>query len=212
MAFRRARDAVAAAVAAQRALDRYPWHHGAVVRVRMGIHTGEPTVGQDRYVGLLWVFTEPHVSASAAHGGQALLSNTTRDLAEDDLPSDVGLRDLGEHTLKDIDRPERLFQLTGEGLASDFPPPRASFQGEATALVRGREREVGGGSGRGPPRPHRRTAPRNRSGCGRRGDRAGGGGARSGGGDAWRERTRNRVRRTPSAPHRWRAAIESAIR
>ena len=139
VAFRRARDAVAAAVAAQRALVRYPWPDGAVVRVRMGIHTGEPTVGQDRYVGL-GVHRAARI-CSAAHGGQVLLSNTTRDLVEDDLPSDVGLLDLGEHTLKDIDRPERLFQLTGEGLATDFPPPR-SASGEATALVRGREREL----------------------------------------------------------------------
>jgi peptide/nickel transport system substrate-binding protein len=139
VAFRRARDAVAAAVAAQRALDGYPWPDGAVVRVRMGIHTGEPTVGQDRYVGL-GVHRAARI-CSAAHGGQVLLSNTTRDLVEDDLPSDVGLRDLGEHTLKDIDRPERLFQLTGEGLASDFPPPR-SAAGEAAALARGREQEL----------------------------------------------------------------------
>ena len=139
VAFRRARDAVAAAVAAQRSLDAYAWPEGAVVRVRMGIHTGEPTVGQDRYVGL-GVHRAARI-CSAAHGGQVLLSNTTRDLVEDDLPFDVGLRDLGEHTLKDIDRPERLFQLTGEGLPSDFPPPRSAAS-EATALARGREREL----------------------------------------------------------------------
>jgi YVTN family beta-propeller protein len=139
VAFRRARDAVAAAVAAQRALVGYPWPDGGAVRVRMGIHTGEPTVGQDRYLGL-GVHRAARI-CSAAHGGQVLLSNTTRDLVEDDLPSDVGLRDLGEHALKDIDRPERLFQLTGEGLLSDFPPPRSAAS-EATALVHGREREL----------------------------------------------------------------------
>ena len=158
VAFRRARDAVAAAVAAQRALVRYPWPDGAVVRVRMGIHTGEPTVGQDRYVGL-GVHRAARI-CSAAHGGQVLLSNTTRDLVEDDLPSDVGLRDLGEHTLKDIDRPERLFQLTGEGLASDFPPPR-SASSEATALVRGRERELAEAADEAVGAP-RRWTPRNR--------------------------------------------------
>jgi YVTN family beta-propeller protein len=139
VAFSRARDAVAGAVAAQRALAGYPWPDGAVVRVRMGIHTGEPTVGQDRYVGL-GVHRAARI-CSAAHGGQVLLSNTTRELVEDDLPSEVGMRDLGEHTLKDIDRPERLFQLIGDGLPSDFPPPRTAA-GDAAELARGREREL----------------------------------------------------------------------
>ena len=139
VAFRRARDAVAGAVAAQRALARNPWPDGAVVRVRMGIHTGEPTVGQDRYVGL-GVHRAARI-CSAAHGGQVLLSDTTRGLVEDDLPTEVGIRDLGEHALKDIDRPERLFQLIVDGLRSDFPPPRSAV-GEAAALTRGREREL----------------------------------------------------------------------
>jgi class 3 adenylate cyclase len=103
VAFRRARDAVAVAVAAQRSLLGHAWPDGVLVRVRMGIHTGEPTVGQDRYVGL-GVNRAARI-CSAAHGGQVLLSNTTRDLVEDDLPFDVGLRDLGEHTLKDTMAP-----------------------------------------------------------------------------------------------------------
>jgi peptide/nickel transport system substrate-binding protein len=139
VAFRRARDAVASAVAGQRSLAAHAWPDGAVVRVRMGIHTGEPTVGQDRYVGL-GVHRAARI-CSAAHGGQVLLSNTTRELVEDDLPSDVGMRDVGEHALKDIDRPERLFQLVVAGLPNDFPPPR-SAAGEAAELARGREREL----------------------------------------------------------------------
>jgi class 3 adenylate cyclase len=132
VAFRRAKDAAAAALAAQRALAAHAWPGDAAVRVRMGLHTGEPTVGDERYVGL-GVHRAARICA-AAHGGQVLLSNTTRDLVEDDLPPDVALVDLGEHKLKDINRPERLFQLNAEGLAGRFPPlrveaplPRARF-------------------------------------------------------------------------------------
>ena len=139
VAFSRAGDAVAAVVAAQRGLAVHPWPDGTAVRVRMGIHTGEPAVGTDRYVGL-GVHRAARI-CSAAHGGQVLLSNTTRDLVEDELPSDVGLRDLGEHKLKDMDRPERLFQLVVDGLPHKFPSVRTG-QGKPDALVSGREREL----------------------------------------------------------------------
>jgi peptide/nickel transport system substrate-binding protein len=139
VAFRRARDAVAAAVAAQRALAEHEWPEGAAVRVRMGIHTGEPAVGTDRYVGL-GVHRAARI-CSAAHGGQVLLSETTRGLVEDELPPDVRVRDLGGHNLKDLDRPERLCQLVVEGLENEFPPPKTT-PGETDALVRGREREL----------------------------------------------------------------------
>jgi DNA-binding NarL/FixJ family response regulator/class 3 adenylate cyclase len=120
VAFSRARDAVGAAVAAQRALAEHPWPPGVRVRVRMGIHTGEPLAAAGRYVGLD-VHRAARISA-AGHGGQVLVSNATRELVEDDLPPDVRLRDLGEHRLKDIDRPERVFQVEVEGLPSEFPP------------------------------------------------------------------------------------------
>lgn len=84
------------------------------VRIRVGLHTGEPVVEGPKYVGL-----DVHRAArimAAAHGGQALLSRTTRDLLEDSLP----IRDLGEHRLKDLSAPQRLYQL-GTG---DFPRPR----------------------------------------------------------------------------------------
>jgi class 3 adenylate cyclase len=122
VAYRRAKDAVAGAVAAQHALASHTWPKGADVRVRMGIHTGEPTVGADRYVGL-----GVHKAAricSAAHGGQILLSGATCGVIQDDLPTGADLRDLGERRLKDVDRPERLYQLAVAGLRSDFPPLR----------------------------------------------------------------------------------------
>jgi class 3 adenylate cyclase len=119
VAFDKASEAVAAAAAAQRALAAHHWPAGAVVRVRMGIHTGEPiVVGQD-YAGL-----DVHRAAricSAAHGGQVLLSQPTRELLGDDLPSEVGLRDLGAHGLKDLPGAQRLFQLVILGLPADFP-------------------------------------------------------------------------------------------
>jgi class 3 adenylate cyclase/DNA-binding beta-propeller fold protein YncE len=142
--FARARAAVAAAEAAQRNLAAHDWPHGAVVRVRMGIHSGEPTIGGDRYVGL-GVHRASRICA-AAHGGQVLLSNATRELIEDDLPSDLGLRDLGEQKLKDIDRPERLYQLVISGLPTDFPPLRTpvepAFSGREGELVAAAEAVV----------------------------------------------------------------------
>jgi class 3 adenylate cyclase len=122
VAFPRAKDAVTAAVAAQRGLAAHRWPKNAAVRVRMGLHTGEPTVGEERYVGL-GVHKAARIAA-AAHGGQILLSNTTRGLVEDELPPDLRLTDLGEHRLKDIDLPERIFQLNSPGLPHRFPPLR----------------------------------------------------------------------------------------
>jgi class 3 adenylate cyclase len=122
VAFRRAKDAVNSAVAAQRAIAAHRWPKGAAVRVRMGLHTGEPTVGPERYVGV-GVHKTARIAA-AAHGGQILLSNTTRGLVQDDLPADVRLVDLGEQQLKDFDQPERLFQLDAAGLPHRFSPLR----------------------------------------------------------------------------------------
>ena len=121
VAFSRAGDAVAAVADAQRALAAHPWPGGAHVRVRMGLHTSEPQVGEARYFGL-GVHRAARICA-VAHGGQVLLSNAARELVEDDLPSGVTVRDLGEHLLKDIDRPERLFQLDIRDLEQEFPPP-----------------------------------------------------------------------------------------
>jgi predicted ATPase/class 3 adenylate cyclase len=120
VAFQRATHAVAAAVAAQRAIAGYPWAEGTSVRARMGLHTGEPTLTASGYVGL-----DVHRAAricAAGHGGQILLSQTTRALVEYDLPAGVRLRDVGEHRLKDLQRPERLYQLVIPDLPADFPP------------------------------------------------------------------------------------------
>lgn len=118
--FPRARDAVAAAVDAQRVLATHAWPEGGQVRVRIGMHTGEASLSDGRYVGLA-VHRAARISA-AGHGGQILLSASTRDVVEDDLPADQRLRDLGEQRLKDLPRPERVFQLAADGLADDFPP------------------------------------------------------------------------------------------
>jgi predicted ATPase len=115
VAFARATDAVAAAADAQRGLT-------GVVRARMGLHTGQPQVAGDRYLGLD-VSRAARIGA-AAHGGQALLSQATRDLVEDELPEGVSLRDLGEHRLKDLTSAQRLSQIVVAGLSDEFPPLR----------------------------------------------------------------------------------------
>jgi YVTN family beta-propeller protein len=124
VAFSRAKDAVAAAVAAQRNLDGHDWLEGVELRVRMGIHTGEPIVGEERYVGL-GVHRAARICA-AGHGGQILVSQTTRELLRDDPLPDVSLLDLEEHQLKDLDEPERLYQLVAPGLIESFPPLRTA--------------------------------------------------------------------------------------
>jgi DNA-binding SARP family transcriptional activator len=121
-AFASARAGLLAAVSAQRALTGHAWPGSMVVRVRMGAHTGQPARTQDGYVGL-----DVHRCAricSAAHGGQVLVSEATRLAVGDEGLGDLGLHDLGEHELKDLPARERLYQLTGDGLLSDFPPPR----------------------------------------------------------------------------------------
>jgi YVTN family beta-propeller protein len=134
-AFRTARDAVEAAIAAQRGLAAHSWPNGAEPKVRMGMHTGEPVVSGERYVGLA-VHRAARVCA-AAHGGQILLSSTTSDLVADELPPDADLSNLGDHRLKDFDRPERLFQLAVRGLPSDFPPLQSSEPAELPATASG---------------------------------------------------------------------------
>src|SRR5438445_7035453 len=128
VAFRRAKNAVAAAIDGQRALAAYEWPDGAELRVRMGIHTGEPAEGEERYVGL-GVHRAARIGAAAV-GGQVLVSETTRSLLRDDPLPDVTLRDLGLHRLKDIDGPERIFELNAPGLVA------AGFRGPTTSRRR----------------------------------------------------------------------------
>jgi class 3 adenylate cyclase len=107
--FSRARAAVAAAVELQRRHEGHDWPQGARVRVRLGLHTGEPVVGEEGYTGLD-VVRAARIAADG-DGGQILLSEATRAIVGDDLPQGVGVRELGERTLKDIDRPEPLYEL-----------------------------------------------------------------------------------------------------
>jgi class 3 adenylate cyclase len=119
--FTRARDAVAGAVAAQRALAQHDWPDGVDVKVRMGLHTGEPSVGDEGYVGLDVVRAAR--ICSAGHGGQILLSETTRALLGGALPDGVTLHDLGGQELKDVGE-ERIYQLAVDG-REDFAPLKA---------------------------------------------------------------------------------------
>jgi class 3 adenylate cyclase/tetratricopeptide (TPR) repeat protein len=137
VAFPRARDAVAAAVEAQRALARATWPHGVHVRIRIGIHTGEPGLAETGYHGLD-VVRGARIGA-AAHGGQVVVSALTAGLLADEAPAGVTFGDLGEHKLKDLERPERIYQVLAEGLETDFPPLRDV---EPALPVAGREREL----------------------------------------------------------------------
>jgi YVTN family beta-propeller protein len=121
-AFPRANAALATAVVAQRALAAHEWPEGVDVRVRMGLHTGEPSIGGERYVGI-GVHRAARIGASG-HGGQVLLSSATRELVEEESHG-VVVRELGLYRLKDIDVPERLYQLDIAGLPTDFPPLKA---------------------------------------------------------------------------------------
>jgi class 3 adenylate cyclase len=112
-AFPRARDAVEAAVEAQRAHAAHDWPDGCTVHVRMGLHTGEPAVGSEGYLGLDVVRAAR--LCTAGKGGHVLLSDTTRALVGASLPDGVSIFPLGERRLKDIDEPERVFELEIEG-------------------------------------------------------------------------------------------------
>lgn len=146
MAFESAPAAVAAAVAGQRSLALAEWPGGEQVRVRMGIHTGQPEVAGDNYMGL-----DVHRAAriaAAAHGGQVLISGSTHALAARDLPDGVSVRDLGHHRLKDLIAPERIYQLVIPDCLSEFPAIRSldarpnNLPTAATSFV-GRAEQVG---------------------------------------------------------------------
>jgi class 3 adenylate cyclase len=126
VAFARPRDGVAAAVAAQRALAGHRWPDDAPLAVRMGLHTGEAHAAEHGYVGIA-VHRAARI-CTVAHGGQVLLSRSTAGISDDEELPGVALRDLGEHRLKDLDRPERIWQLVIEGLPSTFPPLRTIDQ------------------------------------------------------------------------------------
>ncbi len=144
-AFTAAADALEAALGAQRALFDEDWGKTGPLRVRIALHTGAAEERRGDYFG-------PSVNRvarllSAGHGGQVLLSLATQELVRDELPTGTVLRDLGERRLKDLFRPERVFQLTSPDLPSSFPPLKTldarlnNLPTQATPLI-GREREV----------------------------------------------------------------------
>jgi predicted ATPase/class 3 adenylate cyclase len=145
-AFPTAPPAVAAAWEAQHSLHGEPWDAACPIRVRMALHTGAAESRDGDYFG-------PPLNRvarllEAGHGGQILLSLATQELARDHLPEGAGLRDLGEHRLKDLSRPEHVFQLVAPALPADFPPLSTldarpnNLPAQPTPLI-GREVEVG---------------------------------------------------------------------
>jgi predicted ATPase/class 3 adenylate cyclase len=143
--FARATDAVACALELQRAMEQEDWPGDLRVDVRVALHAGEAELEES---------DRPHVAVNrcaqmraVAHGGQVLVSGAVHELAGDELPADASLRDLGQHRLPDLDRPEHLFQLTHPDLPHDFPPLRSAearrhnLPLQLTTFV-GREREL----------------------------------------------------------------------
>ncbi len=121
-AFERAGDA-AAAVEGQLGLAAEKWRDGVTIRVRMGLHTGEASERDGDYFGP--ALNRAARLMAAAHGGQMLCSSVTGSLISAHQPSGAGLRDLGEHRLRDLSEPDRLFQLVDPRLPGDFPPLRS---------------------------------------------------------------------------------------
>jgi predicted ATPase/class 3 adenylate cyclase len=148
--FASARAAVQAAVDGQLAVSGHVWPDGVAMRDRMGLHTGEPRNASEGYVGL-----DVHRAAricAAGHGGQILISQTTRDLIADELRDQIGLIDLGSHRFRSLDVSLRIYQVTGPGLDRDFPRPRTvdaprnNLSLEVTSFI-GRDREIGQATG-----------------------------------------------------------------
>jgi class 3 adenylate cyclase len=121
-AFPTARMALEAAVEGQRRLLEADWGDGPVLRVRVAVHTGEAEARDGDYYGL--ALSRVARVLAAGHGGQILLSQVAYDLVRDDLPAGVTLADLGSHRLKDLQRPECIFQVEHPALPTDFPPLR----------------------------------------------------------------------------------------
>jgi predicted ATPase/class 3 adenylate cyclase len=119
-AFPRASDAVTAALNIQLALHNEPWPEGVSLRVRLGLHTGEPKLAEGNYFG--HTVSRCARLRGLANGGQTLLSSATMELVRDELPPGASGKDLGAHRLKDFARPETVFQLTHPDLPDNFPP------------------------------------------------------------------------------------------
>ena len=133
--FKRPAAALDAALAMQRRVGARAWPQGVSVRVRIGIHTGRPTLTDSGYVGLA-VHAAARICA-AGHGGQVLLSGATVRALEASAPADVSFRSLGDHRLHGLPEPEALFQLEAPDLPARFPPPRATRKGALRFGTRG---------------------------------------------------------------------------
>jgi class 3 adenylate cyclase len=131
-AFRQPRQALDAATAIQRSLQKRAWPDGVEVCVRIGIHAGRTTLTESGYVGIA-VHTAARV-CSAGHGGQILLSSSARELLADDLADGVTFRSLGRYALAGLADPESIFQVRAAGLRVRFPKLRATgFAGSPRA-------------------------------------------------------------------------------
>ncbi|HYM65967.1 MAG TPA: NB-ARC domain-containing protein, partial [Patescibacteria group bacterium] len=143
--FPSARQALVGAIEAQIKLQQEPWPEGVQMSVRMAMHTGEAELRDGEYHGHAAINRCGRLR-NLAHGGQVLMSATTRDLLYHHLPEGTRLKSLGEHKLRDIEVPERIFQVVHDNLREDFPPistaPQAAsnLPEQLTSFV-GRERE-----------------------------------------------------------------------
>jgi class 3 adenylate cyclase len=136
-AFPTAKGGLLAGVDGQRQIAAHAWPGGVEVRVRMGMHTGEPALGSEGYTGID-VVKAARIS-SAAHGGQLVVSESTHALVGSDPPAGIGFRDMGEHVLKGIERPQRLYQVEAADLPERFPALRSGApEPAAVAGVEGR--------------------------------------------------------------------------
>ena len=143
--FARASDALACALEVQRAIEREDWPRGLRVRVRVALHAGEVEPEGSDWRGVAVIRCA--AIRALAHGGQVLVSAAVRELAGEDLPPGASLRDLGVHRLRDLERPERLFQLEHPDLPREFPRLRSVEARRHNLLLQltsfvGREREL----------------------------------------------------------------------
>ena len=122
--FKRPADAVAGAVGIQREIGGRPSIKAHAVRIRIGLHSGKPTVSEGNYIGIA-VHTAARI-CSAAHGGQIVLSGQTKDAVKDKSPDGLGFRSLGRHRLRGLPEPLALYQVNAEGLAVKFPALKTS--------------------------------------------------------------------------------------
>jgi class 3 adenylate cyclase len=119
--FKRPQAAIESAVAIQHDVRQRPWTRKHDVRLRIGLHSGRPTVSDGHYIGIA-VHTAARI-CSAAHGGQIVMSGQTKESVKDLVPHATEFRGLGSHRLRGLPEQLALYEVVAEGLASDFPPP-----------------------------------------------------------------------------------------